>query len=273
VLVEHDLTLVAQARARQLLGGSIWRHFGHWLDELRTLRHEIAAVESADVVLTMSDDDRRTLARFVDPANVVVVPNGVSCADFPFRAEEAEPATILFVGFFRHEPNVEAVRWFASEVLPRVRARVPQAIFRVVGAYPPPALEELAQGEPAIEVTGMVPETASHYRRATVFVAPVLRGSGTRLKILEAFASGCPVVATTIGAEGLAAGSDVIRIADDPDALARAIVELIEDPGASRAMAERARAFAEERFDWSAIGRRQLEAWGIEPAREVEAAA
>jgi glycosyltransferase involved in cell wall biosynthesis/GT2 family glycosyltransferase len=263
VLVEHDVTFVAQARARRT-APSRMRRLMLWYDGLRTLRHEVHAVEGADLVLTMSDDDRAVLARFVDPEPLVTVPNGVSCRDFPVREQGSEEtATVLFVGFFRHEPNVEAVLWFARDVLPLVRARVPETIFRVVGAYPPQALETLAAADARIEVTGMVPETASHYRRATVFVAPILRGSGTRLKILEAMASGCPVVSTTVGAEGLGASSSEIVIGDDARALAEGVCGLLADPARRRTIAQAARAFVERTYDWPAIARRLLATYGF----------
>lgn len=261
VLVEHDVSFVAAERARRGEGSAL-RRAALWIDGLRTFRHEIRAVEQADRVLAMSETDRHTLARFIDPDPISVVPNGVSCRDFPFAPEEAEPATILFVGFFRHPPNAEAVLWFVEKVLPLVRAEVPEAIFRIVGAYPPPVIEELARRDPGIEVAGMVPETASHYRRATVFVAPILVGSGTRLKILEAMASGCPVVSTTVGAEGLGAGEGEIRLADEPAAFARDVVELISDRRRRTALAGQAREFAEANYDWPAIAQRLFDAYG-----------
>jgi GT2 family glycosyltransferase/glycosyltransferase involved in cell wall biosynthesis len=263
VLVEHDVTFVAQRRAREI-ASSLPRRLNLWYDGLKTLRHEVAAVESADLVLTMSDDDRASLARYVDPAPLVTVPNGVSCSDFRLREDaEEELATVLFVGFFRHEPNVEAVLWFARDVLPKIRAQRPDALFRVVGAYPPQALAALAAADSRIEVTGMVPETASHYRRATVFVAPIQRGSGTRLKILEAMASGCAVVSTTIGAEGLGAGPDEIVIADRADDLASAVCALLGDPARRHALSREARRFVERTYDWPAIARTMLHAYGI----------
>jgi glycosyltransferase involved in cell wall biosynthesis/GT2 family glycosyltransferase len=263
VLVEHDVTFVAQRRARAI-ASSLPRRLNLWYDGLKTLRHEVAAVESADLVLTMSDDDRASLARYVDPTPLVTVPNGVSCRDFPLRDDgEEEPATVLFVGFFRHEPNVEAVLWFARDVLPKIRAQRPDALFRVVGAYPPQALAALAAADPLIEVTGMVPETASHYRRATVFVAPIQRGSGTRLKILEAMASGCAVVSTTIGAEGLGAGASEIVIADRADDLASSVCALLGDPARRRALSRAARRFVERTYDWPAIAHAMLRAYGI----------
>lgn len=263
VLVEHDVSFVAAARARRNEPSAL-RRAGLWVDGLRTLRHEVKSIEEADRVLAMSEHDKTTLARYVDPEPISVVPNGVSCRDFPFAPEESEPATILFVGFFRHAPNAEAVVHFVEDVLPKIHAEVPEAIFRIVGAYPPPSIQALAESDPRIEVLGRVPETASHYRRASVFVAPILVGSGTRLKILEAMASGCPVVSTTIGAEGIGASADEIWIADDPTSFARSVVELIADPGRRTALARQARTFAEENYDWPAIARKLFDAYGWE---------
>ena len=267
VLVEHDVTFVAAARGRALTEGAFRRAL-LWLDEQKTFRHEVLAVRGADVAITMSEEDRAALAPYVDASRLQVVPNGVSCTDFRFAPEDAEPATVLFVGFFRHSPNVEGVLWFAKDVLPRLRERCGEVRCLVVGAYPPPALEELAETHPEIEIAGRVEETASYYRRAAVFVAPILRGSGTRLKILEAMASGTAVVSTTIGAEGLGAPADAIRIADDAASFADAVAALLRDRAARLRMAVRARAFVEERFDWSVIGRMQLGAWGLAAAAE-----
>lgn len=260
VLVEHDVSFVSLARSRATARGLAAR-LGLWFEWMRMLRYEIAAVERADLVLTMSDTDRAVLGRFIDTRHVVTIPNGVDCERFTFAAEGREADTVLFVGFFRHQPNVEAVRFFCREVLPLVRRDVPCVRFRVVGAYPPEAVRRLAQ-EPGVEVTGMVDDIAAYYRTSAVFVAPVLQGSGTRLKILEAMASGCAVVSTTIGAEGLGATDGVeLVLADLPETMARAIVALLADPERRAALAARARAFVEARYDWDAVTARLLDAY------------
>ena len=260
VLVEHDVSFVSIARAQAAAEDAPAR-IAFWFDWMRMLRYELAAVASSDLVLTMSETDRDVLDGYVDTRHVVPIPNGVDCKAFPFAHDGHDAASILFVGFFRHEPNVEAVRYFCREVLPRVRARVPTARFRVVGAYPPDVIRRLA-ADPAIEVTGRVDDIAPYYRSSAVFVAPVLQGSGTRLKILEAMASGCPVVSTTIGAEGLGTRSgQELLLADTAPAMADAIVRLLEHPDESAALARRARALVEARFDWDAIAAALVGAW------------
>jgi GT2 family glycosyltransferase/glycosyltransferase involved in cell wall biosynthesis len=255
VLVEHDVSFVSLARSQATAEGRVAR-LAFSFDWMRMLRYELAAVEDADLVLTMSETDREVLGSYVDVGHVVPIPNGVDCRTFPFVADGRAPSTILFVGFFRHEPNVEAVRYFCGEVLSRVRAVVPDVRFRVVGAYPPEIVRRLGD-DPGVEVTGQVDDIVPYYQSSAVFVAPVLQGSGTRLKILEAMASGCPVVSTTIGAEGLGArnGEEVV-LADDAAAMADAIVRLLRDPESAATLARRARTFVEARFDWDSIAAR-----------------
>lgn len=255
VLVEHDVSFVSIARSRNAASRAIVK-LGLWMEWMRMLRYEIAAVERADLVITMSDDDRAVLGRYVDTGHVVTIPNGVDCQRFTFAVDGREPASVLFVGFFRHEPNVEAVRYFCRTVLPLVHRARPAVRFRIVGAYPPEVVRRLAE-LPGVEVTGQVDEIAPCYRAAAVFVAPVLQGSGTRLKILEAMASGCPVVSTTIGAEGLGAtdGRELL-LADSPEAMASAIERILSDPELAARLACAAREFVVARYDWDAIAAR-----------------
>ncbi len=278
ILVEHDVSFVSLARSRETAADRVTR-LGLAMEWMRMLRYEIAAVERADLVITMSDDDRAVLGRYVDPRHIVTVPNGVDCAHFAFGGEEREPASVLFVGFFRHEPNVEAVRYFCREVLPRLRRVRPETRFRIVGAYPPESVRRL--GDIAgVEVTGQVDDIAPYYRRAAVFVAPVLQGSGTRLKILEAMASGCPVVSTTIGAEGLGARDGrELMLADAPDTMAGAIERLLADDAFARSIARAARDLVVARYDWDAVTARLVgcyrdaiaRAAGVPPPREEAA--
>jgi len=269
VLVEHDVSYVSMARAATGRGPL---RLGAWFDWMRMLRYEIEAVEGADLVLTMSETDRRTLGAYTAIDHVVPIPNGVDCARFAFAAEGREPDTILFVGFFRHEPNVEAVRFFCREVLPLVRRARPGVLFRIVGAYPPEVVRRLGEA-PGVEITGRVDDIGAYYRRSALFVAPVLQGSGTRLKILEAMASGCPVVSTTIGAEGIdLVDGEHVLLADGAAAMAAAVVRLLADPALAAALARRARDLAAARYDWDTIAARLVATYRAGIARERERA-
>ena len=260
VLVEHDISYVSMARASASSSGGPAR-LGAWFDWMRMLRYEIDAVEAADLVLTMSATDRTLLGEFTATDRIVPIPNGVDCGRYAFTSEGREPQSLLFVGFFRHEPNVEAVRYFCSEVLPLVRKHCPDVHFRIVGAYPPEVVRQLGT-MPGVEVTGRVDDISAYYRQSTLFVTPVLQGSGTRLKLLEAMASGCPVISTTIGAEGIdIVDGEHALIADTAPAMSAAIERALAEPDLRRALAERARALVAARYDWNVITTQLLDAY------------
>jgi glycosyltransferase involved in cell wall biosynthesis len=168
-----------------------------------------------------------------------------------FSPPEQEPAwpTCLFVGNFTHDPNRHALRWLLDEVWPSVRRQLPSVRLEVVG---PGVLAEdrsVAEREGAT-VLGHVENLAACYRRASVFLNPIRSGGGMRGKVLEAFASGRPVVSTWLGMEGIAAADGVqFDAADDPADFAAAVRRLLDDPALRRARGEQARRLVEERYD------------------------
>jgi glycosyltransferase involved in cell wall biosynthesis len=124
---------------------------------------------------------------------------------------------------------------------------------RVVGADPTPEVQSLA-ALPGVEVTGRVPDIAPYLREAHVLAVPLESGGGTRLKILEAFAAGVPVVATAVAAEGLAVIADHHLLLAERDRFADSVAEVLLDPGRAARRAAHARKLAAQRYDWSAIG-------------------
>jgi glycosyltransferase involved in cell wall biosynthesis len=210
----RDLVARSTAEAKARLDAYDWSH----------LQRSIAR-EVDRVVLCSSEDVRRLGAD-----NAVVVPNTYVGPERPAGKETADdPPTILFTATFAYGPNAEAARWLAEEIAPRIRDRSPGATVRLVGRSTP-AVDGLA-AEPGVTVTGPVPDMADELARADVVVVPVRSGSGTRLKILEAFAHRVPVVSTTLGAEGLGVVDGVhLLIADTPDAFADACGRLRDDP-------------------------------------------
>ena len=141
-------------------------------------------------------------------------------------------------------------------MLPLVRERLPGFGVKIVGHSPVPAVRELGDID-GVEVTGAVEDTRPYLRGALVVVVPLRAGSGTRLKVLEAFAMGRPVVSTTLGAEGIdAADGEHLRLADDPRGFADRVVELAGSPEERARLAAAGRRLAEERYGWDAIGDR-----------------
>jgi glycosyltransferase involved in cell wall biosynthesis len=229
---------------------------------LKLARYERMVMRSADVVAAVSEEDRRTLLRLQPAALIGVVPNGVDTAHFSRAAlagERAGPlslaaSTLVFSGTLDFRPNVDAVLWFAREVLPRVRARRPEARLLVVGKRPAPALRALAE-QGALTLTGEVPDARPYIAGAAVYVVPMRIGGGVRLKLLEALALETPVVSTGMGAEGVAGlrGDEHCLLADDPAGFAVAVLRLLDEPTLARRLGAAGRELARARYDWTAI--------------------
>jgi glycosyltransferase involved in cell wall biosynthesis len=210
---------------------------------LRELDFELRAVRRVDHVVTMSAEDATRLRAFAPDLPVSVSPCGVDCREFA-------PATPSRAGHFNHPPNVDAVRFLAHEILPRLKR---PARLRIVGRDVKPAVSALARPG-VVEIVGPVPDVRPYLAGAAALVAPVRFGTGMRGKVLEALAMGCPVVTTSVGAEGLGAlsGRDLV-VADGADAFTAAVRRVLDEPGFAAALGAGGRALAEARFDWDAI--------------------
>ena len=221
----------------------------------RLRRYEERTCRHADRVLAVSDADAAALRRLIPDLDVTVVPNGIDTETYrpaTTRAEDREN-TLVFTGTMDFRPNVDAVLWFAKDVLPLVQADAPDVRFLVVGQRPHRRLTPL-RGNPAVTLTGWVEDVRPYFGQATVYVAPLRMGGGTRLKLLEAMAMGTPIVATSLGAEGYPVenGRELI-LADTPSSFADAVVALLRAKKRREQLARRARVFVEEQYDWQVI--------------------
>ncbi len=221
----------------------------------RLARLEREACAHADAVLSVSEEDCAALRRLLPALNPVLLPNGIFLSEYSATVKPAPlpPPALVFSGKMDYRPNVDAVLWFARDILPRVRKTHPEATFVIVGRAPVPAVERLAN-DPAITVTGSVPDVRPLIAAATVFLAPLRMGGGTRFKLLEAMALRRPIVSTTIGAEGfpIIDGRELL-LADSPDKQANAVSSLIDDAEARSRLGESGRAFVESNYQWPAI--------------------
>jgi glycosyltransferase involved in cell wall biosynthesis len=226
------------------------------------LRHEasrLAAVErrvarSGDTLMVVSEDDGQAFSA-QGASSVCVVPNGVDCtayASSPAGRGGAEPI-ILFIGALSWGPNVSAARVLATQILPEVRASIPEARLRLVGRDPAPEVCGLAR-LPGIELFASVPDVRPHLEAASLLAVPLAAGGGTRLKILEAFAAGLPVVSTPIGCEGLAVDPGVHLVVADLERMPGAIVALLGEQERGIRLAQDARRLAQSMYDWSVVG-------------------
>ncbi len=210
----------------------------HWLQRLdlaRLRRFELKAASQAMAAFVCHRGDQEVfsdaLAGCAHRGEPVVAPN---CIDVPPErpARLADAPQLLFVGNMEggaKSPNVDAINWFVREVWPLVCSQVPNAICRVVGAISD-ELRTSLQSQPRIEVCGFVERVEDCFKRASLSIAPIRFGTGTRIKILQSLAMGCPVVSTPKGCEGLevTSGRDIL-VGDSPQAFAECCVRLLTD--------------------------------------------
>lgn len=240
VLDLHDVHSVKQAR------------HGDYDQATRVRVFEAAAAADAAVTVCVSPLEASAARAFLGAARVEVVPNGVDTRRFIPADGAGDSDRLVFTGSLHTRENVEAMVWFVEQVLPRVLSRRPRVRLDVVGSRPADDVRRLHGG--AVAVHADVPDTVPYLHAAGVAVVPLLHGGGTRLKVLEAAASGRAVVTTPVGVEGLPLrGGEEVVLADDADAFAEAVLRLCADP-AERVRLSAAALGTAASYDWRLIG-------------------
>ncbi len=224
---------------------------------------EVAACQRADCILTVSSEDAHGL-QALDPSpapKLHPVPIGVDTEYFaPVQGADENATTLLSIGTLYWPPNVAGAQWFCREVLPLIKADVPDVCLHLVGAKPNKAIWELARRDPAhVRVTSSPPDVRP-FAQCGAFVVPLQSGSGMRVKILNAFAMQLPVISTTIGAEGIdgAKNGTHLLLADSPRDFAEACVRVLRDRAFAHQIAQAGRDLVEQHYTWDAIGQRLL---------------
>jgi len=254
-LFEHDVYFQSIARALPFMRSPVERLKARF-EYLRAIRFELNLLPRCDEIQVCTLENKRYLESFLPklaPRIDAGLRAGIDTAQYPYPGGLREPYTMLFLGSFRHTPNQVALEWFTRYVLPLVVEKLPRARLRVVGSDPPPR-HAFPDPHNAIDLLGFVADIQPLFSSCALFVCPIRSGSGVRVKLLEAFASGIPVVSTTLGAEGLArTGGEFCALADDAPAFAAKVVELLEDAEIATAMATRARREVETNWDMAVI--------------------
>jgi len=234
----RDLASTDPHRARAVLR----RHAAERAD-----RAEADALCLVDQVWVCSDHEAEMMRARYPETDVAVVPNGLDVETYP-RARRRDPHALVFPARFDYLPNEDAARVLVSEVMPRLS----EATLELVGMAPPRWLRDLR--DPRVVVTGPVDDVRPYLARAAAMPVPLASGGGTRVKILEAFAAGVPVVSTTKGIEGL----DVedgrhFLCAEGAAAFTVAIERLCDEPELAGALVREAHALVRERFSVTAV--------------------
>ena len=222
---------------------------------------ELERCRKARIVLVTSERERLLLKQLLPRSIIEVVPNGVDTDVFDkVHMSQEIVDRIIFTGTMNYYPNIDAVLYFARECWPLILSQVPNATWQIVGKDPTPEVSDLAD-LPGISVTGSVPDVTCYLAAATVAIAPILIGGGTRLKILEALAMRKAVVSTSRGCEGLSMipGKHLI-VADQAQAFAQAVVDLMQDRERRKALGNAGRALVEAEYSWERCGAQAVRA-------------
>lgn len=202
-----------------------------------------------------SEIEKHNLGELVPPGIITVVPNATWRQSLLAPADPESVRTILFVGRMDYFPNLDAMAFFVREIWPRLRARYGEQLrFHLVGGYGAASFQP--ETTPGVVYSRHCPDVLPAYREATLVVVPIRSGGGTRVKIVEAFALGRPVVSTSIGAEGLEAETGrQLFVADEPGPFAEACAALLDNPGRAASLVREAATFVRARHSPDAVTR------------------
>lgn len=245
VVVDFMDSFAANISTRRALAGPLARRvFDLELKRVTAYERVVARRAAGGCVIAALDRDA------IGVPELAIIPNGVDREAFVFHGGERDPATLIFTGNMGYGPNVDAVTWFAVECWPALAARYPGLRFQIVGARPAPAVVALGR-QPGIEVTGKVESMVPYLHRATIAVCPIRCGSGMQNKLLEAMATGAPVVTSDFANRGIGAvgGRDLAVAADGPEFVA-AVSRLLDDADLRGRQARAAETWLDATYGW-----------------------
>lgn len=226
-----------------------------WLTYYKGQRYWRERFTRYSALTTVSAEEAQAVQNVLGESQpeVQVVPNGVAVKDYPSRRGEGIPGRLIYTGALSYAPNRDAVLWFVEKILPRITAQLPEVHLVVTGradTIPAPL-----HSHPQVVFTGFVPDLRPVLSEAQVCVVPLRSGGGTRLKILEAWAAGLPVVSTRTGALGLegSRSGEHLLLADSEEELAQSVLTLLHCPAQRQRLAQQAHALVASHYDWDTI--------------------
>jgi polysaccharide biosynthesis protein PslH len=222
-----------------------------WIQSRRIFRYEGDLCRASNLVIAVSGEDQALLSQYRTDKATCVVRSGIFVDDYVKvdKSLDLGRNAVIFTGKMDYRPNVDAMLWFAKSILPQI----PEAKLTIVGQQPHPLIQALAQS-PNISLTGRVDSVQPYLQASAVYIAPLRMGSGTRLKLLEAMASGCAIVATSVAAAGLSdEAKSALVIADTEANFAQAVQDLLQNPQKKAIMGQKAQELVKAEYDWSVL--------------------
>ncbi len=221
----------------------------HRLDHSTWQQFEPRIIRKVHAVITFTDQDKKALEVYRTPTPIWKIPFGTIIPEYPLNPSGLPPLSLLFVGNFIHSPNIDAAIRLAQRIFPSLQKHFPELDLYIVGDQPPSELKQITNKH--VIVTGRVPDLDPYLDRAALFVAPLAKGGGMRVKVLQALAAGKAVVASHLATEGLdMTDGEQISIADSDQELVERMVQLLANPAERAAQAQRARTWACANLGW-----------------------
>lgn len=253
LLFQHNVESVIPRRHFEVATNPILKFFW-WLQWQKMERYEREMCRRFTGTVAVSETDKSLLEEKFGARNVFAIPTGVDTDYFAPSVETRVNNSLVFTGSMDWLPNEDAILFFARDILPWIKAQIPDVKFTVVGRNPSRGLLNEIKKYPEIEIVGWVSDVRPYIARNNLYVIPLRIGGGTRIKVYEAMAMGKVVVSTSIGVEGLPVrdGQNVI-LADAPTEFAQAVVQLLKDSEKRKRIAKNARLFVRTDFGWRKV--------------------
>ncbi len=253
-LDHHNVESHMLARRSELESNGL-KKFYYWQEGIKLEHYEKKICPQFNTNLTCSALDSARFAAIAPQASFTEIPNGVDTDFFIPSSREPEPANFIFIGTLDWYPNTRAVRFLAKEIWPKLKAAIPAAVINIIGSGAPNDLIAFGETNADFNMLGFVDDLQPYLEKATAYLCPIDDGGGTKLKLLDAFASGKAVIAHTVAAEGLKAiNGKHLLLADSAQAYVQHILRLQREPALRKHLEKNARQHAINEFSFDAIG-------------------
>jgi len=268
VYTEHDISMISYTSS--YYKNDSFGPLSGFRDYLQRVYYHNLAYRYIDKAITLSKHDYWLVRAFSPSTPLSLISTGVDLEHFAFTEKAGKSKDLIFVGHYPHYPNEEAAVYFSRKIFPLIKRRIPDARLKLVGSNPTEPVKRLAEIG-GVDVIGTVEDVMPHFRGAAIFVNAFKRSAGIKGKVLEAMATGTPVVCTTLGAGGIdARNGESIFFADDSVSFADHVIRLMEDNELYRKLARNARLLVEKQYDWDKLAAKHdqvyAEIMGTEPA-------
>ena len=250
LLFQHNVESLIVKRHYETASNVLMKLFwyGQWK---KMVKYEKMMCRCFDGVVTVSENDKALLENEFGAENVFAIPTGVDTSYFSPNGLRPDPNSLIYVGSMDWLPNEDAMMFFAEQILPIIKQKVPEVKLTIVGRNPSDALAHIGKRYPEVTIVGRVDDVRPYVRQHCVFIVPLRIGGGTRIKVFEAMAMGKAIVSTTIGTEGLPLDTgEYVLQADTPSSFAEAVIRLLLNEADRKKLEVAARSFVEKNCSW-----------------------